>query len=121
MATRRNAKYPKGRNSMYTENNFLTPRERINEDLLRRVLSDTSAVCANSEERSYIKNDEQNISTHRKSWGLEGHPLASVYAPLQEWRNVYDTELGFSRGTIFKELDLPFLCGEKSGGGCCGR
>ncbi len=106
---------------MYTENNFMTPRERINENLSRRVLSDTSAVCANPGERSYEQNEEKNSQAHRRSWGLEGYPLASVYAPLQEWRNIYDTELGFSRGTIFKELDLPFLCGERSGGGCCGR
>ncbi|MBO5415657.1 MAG: spore coat associated protein CotJA [Clostridia bacterium] len=57
----------------------------------------------------------------RTTWGLEGYPLASVYAPIQEWRNLYDNETGFNRGTIFKELDLPFLCGERKGGSCNGR
>lgn len=105
---------------MYNEPNFLTPRERINEELLRRALNDTPTLQANA-----VVRPQENPNTHttpNRSWGLEGYPLASVYAPLQEWKNVYETELGFSRGTIFKELDLPFLCGEKqSGGGCCGR
>ncbi len=44
-----------------------------------------------------------------KTWGLTGYPLASVYAPLQEWREVYDEEKGLARGTLFAELDKPFL------------
>ena len=38
-------------------------------------------------------------------------PLAMVYAPVQEWRDLYDTEVGHDRGTLFKELDFPFLGG----------
>lgn len=38
-------------------------------------------------------------------------PLAMVYAPVQEWRDLYETELGHDRGTLFKELDFPFLGG----------
>jgi len=56
-----------------------------------------------------------------RSWGLEDYPLASVYAPLQVWRDIYDEDAGFHRGTIFKELDLPFVCGEKKGGNCRGK
>jgi hypothetical protein len=32
-----------------------------------------------------------------------------VYSPMQEWRSIYDAEMGLSRGTIFAELDLPFV------------
>ena len=39
-------------------------------------------------------------------------PLAMVYSPVQEWRDLYDSETGHERGTIFKELDFPFLGGE---------
>lgn len=38
-------------------------------------------------------------------------PLAMVYSPVQEWRDLYDNEEGHDRGTIFKELDFPFLGG----------
>ena len=107
---------------MYTENDFMTPRERINETLLRRVLDDSSAQHAQYREPSCTNNNEySDRRPARKTWGLEEYPLASVFAPLQQWRNVYDLESGFGRGTIFKELDLPFLCGDRKGGNCCGR
>ena len=48
-----------------------------------------------------------------RSYGLRGYPLASVYSPLQEFRELYDAETALKRGTVFKELDLPFY------GGCC--
>ncbi len=45
---------------------------------------------------------------------LEGMPLAMAYVPWQKWCEVYDICGGFSRGTIFRELDKMF-CGR---GGC---
>lgn len=39
-------------------------------------------------------------------------PLAMVYSPVQEWRELYDNEMGLAHGTLFKELDLPFLGGD---------
>ena len=39
---------------------------------------------------------------------LAGLPLAMAYVPIQEWKNLYDLERGFDRGTLFKELDFPF-------------
>lgn len=57
-------------------------------------------------------------SGNRKSgWGLREFPLAMVYSPYQEWRDLYTPEIGLSRGTLFAELDLPFE-GYKRNGGC---
>ena len=36
-------------------------------------------------------------------------PIGMTYVPMQEWREIYPPEEGFHKGTIFKELDLPFL------------
>lgn len=44
----------------------------------------------------------------RKTWGLEGYPLASVYAPLQKFDKLYDEKTAHKKGTLFSELDLPF-------------
>lgn len=38
-------------------------------------------------------------------------PVAMAYVPWQQWRQTYPMEKGFSRGTIFPELDLPFVMG----------
>lgn len=40
---------------------------------------------------------------------LEGTPLAMAYVPWQQWHEIYEPGMGFSHGTIFRELDKPFL------------
>lgn len=40
-------------------------------------------------------------------------PIGMAYVPFQQWTEVYDADKGFSRGTMFPELDMPFM-----GGGC---
>ncbi len=65
--------------------------------------------CTSCKEQ-YAKNEALSCSlTKREKWGLKEYPLASVYAPLQEFRNLYRAEEGIRHGTIFKELDLPFM------------
>lgn len=43
-------------------------------------------------------------------------PLAMAYVPWQKWCSIYETCKGFQRGTIFAELDKPFM-----GKGGCNR
>lgn len=50
-------------------------------------------------------------------WGLEGYPLAMVYAPLQNFTELYDPEKGLARGTIFSQLDLPLMSEGHAGRG----
>ena len=45
---------------------------------------------------------------------VDSCPLAMAYVPMQRWKNTYEPAEGWHRGTIFPELDLPFL----GGGGC---
>lgn len=35
--------------------------------------------------------------------------FAMAYVPFQQWGRTYDPTLGLERGTIFPELDKPFL------------
>lgn len=42
---------------------------------------------------------------------LSGMPIAMAYVPWQRWRQTYSLEQGLNRGTIFPELDLPFVMG----------
>ena len=44
--------------------------------------------------------------------------LAMVYSPYQEWQNIYCGEKALENGTIFAELDKPFV-GYKCGKGGC--
>ena len=40
--------------------------------------------------------------------GINGRSLAMVYAPVQQFQQLYDPQTGLGRGTVFRELDLPF-------------
>jgi len=40
-----------------------------------------------------------------------------VYIAMQEFKDLYDTCVGFGRGTIFAELDKPLLAGGRN----CGK
>ena len=39
----------------------------------------------------------------------EDFPVAMAYVPWQRWNTVYDLERALCTGTIFPELDKPFL------------
>lgn len=39
----------------------------------------------------------------------ECQSLAMAYVEMQRWQELYESEQGFPRGTIFKQLDLPFV------------
>ena len=47
---------------------------------------------------------ERAFSYEKERW-----PLGMTYVPMQEWRKLYQADEGFRKGTIFCELDLPFL------------
>ena len=36
-------------------------------------------------------------------------PIGMCYVPYQEWKEVYGAEVALERGTIFPELDKPFI------------
>lgn len=40
---------------------------------------------------------------------LDSLPLAMAYVSMQQWRKLYSPEEALRRGTMFEELDLPFL------------
>ena len=106
----------------FMEENTMSPRERIDESVMRRMIDDRSNGCRGKCGRSCAQPRESapgcaSEATH--TWGLTDHPLASVYAPLQSFRNLYDHETAFERGTIFAELDKPFVCGGMTEGGKC--
>ena len=48
---------------------------------------------------------------HKSVEPTENWRLAMAYVPTQQWRELYEPSNGFPRGTIFKELDLPFKGG----------
>ena len=64
----------------------------------------------------YKTNPESAPDVKQTTYGIEGYPLASMNAPIQQFTDLYDCETALSRGTVFSELDLPFVCGRVNGG-----
>ena len=84
-----------------------------NEDMLRRILDNSAHTPPTPVTPQAPRN--------RHSFGLKNYPLASVYAPLQEFHNLYDPLTALKKGTLFSELELPFMGTSVSkGGNCCG-
>ena len=52
-------------------------------------------------------------------YGVKGRPVGSVYAPVQNFDDLYDLGKALSRGTIFADLDLPLVVAG-NGRGCNG-
>ena len=88
--------------------------DRISDGMLRRILDDgcdTRPKC----------NVGTETPVNKDAWGLHGYPLAMVYAPIQDFDDLYDEETALMTGTIFKKLDLPFMGKTVTkGGGCRG-
>ena len=109
---------------MYTDNDILSHHDRAAEGLLRQM---TESGCGRENGFSYPSEPflrggcgegKARLEDSHHSWGLVDYPLAMVYSPVQKWQNIYDGETALVRGTIFEELDLPFLgkcCCEKEG------
>ena len=57
-----------------------------------------------------------NSEHSSNGWGLYEYPLAMVYSPYQQFRNLYSPEIALERGTVFTELDLPFEASGINGG-----
>ena len=91
------------------------------DDINTCVNDDSNSRCRRMENITKINNTCISEEIKRKTWGLDGYPLASVYAPIQNFDELYDEETALSRGTVFAELDLPFM-GESvyKGGNCRG-
>ena len=102
---------------MYMDDDTLTPRDRISDNMLRRMLDESEDNA--SERYAPNVNHRQETPHARQTWGLDNHPLAMVYAPVQIFRNLYDRDTALQKGTLFTELDLPFMGQSVMKGGSC--
>ncbi len=91
-----------------------------NDDYMTRVRMRRSVNGCPACERDGADRSAVSCSASQgSSWGLEGYPLASVFAPLQSFKDLYDLDTALERGTIFNQLYLPFVCSNSQKGGSC--
>ncbi len=98
---------------MYQNNDTRPQRDRISDAVLRNMLGMGELVGPSPAPSC------QNMPTRSSLRLPDGFPLASVYSPTQVFRDLYDLDTALARGTLFKELDLPFLGQTVGKGGSC--
>lgn len=58
---------------------------------------------------SQLLGDQGSVPAPAPHCELNGCSLAMVYAPAQTWQNLYEPGKALQQGTLFAELDKPFL------------
>lgn len=110
---------------MNSSNENYTPRERVDDALLARLLRENEPPVAvptqaRAQNCGCTRRTEKPSSTARTvcppavrqdRCPAFGRSLAMVYSPVQEFEELYDAEQGLHRGTIFRQLDLPLTVG----------
>ena len=102
-------------------NRMSPPRHRRGQRLAPAGrMTDRTQISAGIDESGEERLDEEVRETREEECScaradaLSCLPLAMVYMPDQEWRNLYGEDEALCRGTLFSELDFPFCAG-------CGR
>ena len=133
---------------MENRNQYNSPRDRIDDALLIRLLNEeeplpeysctgerrsrTNPGCGGTmpNRRNRCRSDAGNCSMARQENGgctdscmtggcLSGYPLAMVYMPDHDFDGLFDEEEALSHGTLFIPLELPFYPGKCSGNCGC--
>lgn len=105
------------------ENDSRTPRERVDDTFLRRMLGETGRQTPPVSDGGFRSAERGGTpcapSVTPDTRCLMNFPLGMVYCPIQEWKDAYDVETALSRGTLFRQLDKPWEVGAPSGKGGC--
>lgn len=57
--------------------------------------------------------DDMSIANCAPETCLESWPIAMAYVPMQQFENLFEAQEGFNQGTIFRDLSLPFMGGQR--------
>ena len=76
-----------------------------------KLFEDIENIVNNTPDRSRNAMNKPSLKTNFPA----ETPLAMAYVPFQQLNEVYDAENALKNGTLFSELNYPFL----NGGDCC--
>ena len=97
---------------MYKDDNLT--KSACNESLLRMMINGTPLSPTRD-----IPQPNGSCTNATGTLGVRERPLSMVYSPLQEFDNLYDLDTALNQGTLFAELDLPFMGRTIQKGGNC--
>lgn len=75
------------------------------------VVQNKGCACSNTAStREAAQSMGCGCRAENREQGVDCMPVGMGYVPWQQFRDVLDGRSGLARGTIFQELDLPFMC-----------
>lgn len=102
------------------ENDNRTPRERVDDSVLRRMLGGADGILPAPADGGQQKRELPcNPDGGKGARPVNYYSLGMVYSPTQSWREVYDVDTALARGTMFRELDMPWEVPAPTGKGGC--
>jgi alkylhydroperoxidase/carboxymuconolactone decarboxylase family protein YurZ len=75
------------------------------------LFDDMEGIILHEREASLVSEMKNNNGNGSMTRFPKNTPLAMAYVPFQQWGETYGDDEALSRGTLFPELDLPFLKG----------
>lgn len=90
------------------------PERRGNECRNEQCMPECREMVCKEKEKQECRKERKDCDCGYRKDELAEMPLAMAYVPWQKWCKIYDVCEGFQRGTIFRELDMPF----EGRGGC---
>ena len=69
--------------------------------------------------RSHFEQTRAPRAEEKNTDRCEYPSLAMVYMPFQEWTELYGYKAALCNGTLFKQLNNPFLAGNRGGRAGC--
>ena len=101
------------------ENDNRTPRERVDDSVLRRMLGSAGGMLPTPSVGGPASGELSCNPDGGQGGRLSKYSLGMVYFPVQTWRDAYDVDAALVRGTLFRELDMPWEVAAPSGKGGC--
>ncbi len=95
-------------NSNYRTEQYMDLRRRMNEMNNPTQNLCNRGLCGANNTNNNRKPCNPEGNNNGNGWGLYEYPLAMVYSPYQNFRNIYKCQDALEKGTLFSELDLPF-------------
>lgn len=99
------------RTSNQMRNNTYMNRENSMENNMRNNMQNNRDNSLQNDMRNNRETNCRNLEDGcmRTDNCIDEFPIGMAYIPWQSFRDLYDPHEGLERGTLFKELDYPFL------------
>ncbi len=93
-------------NNLNAVNNMTAPA--VNNAMPNTNVSNVAENNSVDSKIKYVADKASQLRQPKTAFPAET-PVGMAYVPYQMWEKIYDSNIGFARGTVFPSLDKPFI------------